>query len=109
MEEKNEMTNKFVVCLFLLLTIGACGKDKGSNPGPSGANTGVVIKQGDAGEWKGDPAACNAIKACCKASSDTTLMCAMTASSVQGDCAKGLPKIRQYLSESKKTPPPGCM
>lgn len=93
--------------LLSLLLSGCCG---GSKEPPKKTTT-TVVTPGSGGNWHGDAKACAAVKACCSASSDVSLFCSLSEAGqdVKGDCSKGLPKIRAYITEAKKAPPPGCM
>jgi hypothetical protein len=83
-----------------LLVSGCCGGSKSSS------SSGSAPAQKT--EWKGDAKACAAVKACCS-SPKLSLFCTLSQASSQGDCAKSLTPIRNYVKESKTPAPAGCM
>lgn len=57
---------------------------------------------------KGDPTICTAMRACCAASSDVNLFCALSQATDRADCASVLKSTQSYLTERKLAKPAGC-
>ena len=85
---------------------------KKADKSPAGGTT--VFVDPDTGKTRvkggkeptGDPKDCAAYKACCT-SPKAGLFCGLSTAN-SGDCAKKLKSVRQFLSESGASRPPGC-